>query len=137
MLSHERAAIRRGHKRSRTLAEYCQLCDDENFSDLVQRFAPRGSFAFGGEVVTGRDDLEDWFAQNQRPELRGKHLEANAIIDVDGDRARAVSDFVFLRRIDGVVTPQIAGRYRDTLVKLEDRWLIDRREVEVQPTAVP
>jgi len=35
------------------------------------------------------------------------------------------------------VTPQIAGRFRDTLVKLEDRWLIDRREVEVQPTAVP
>ncbi len=122
---------------SRTLAEYCHLCDDGQFSDLVRRFAPGGSFAFAGVVVTGRDALERWFAQNQPLELRGKHLTTNAVIDVDGDRARAVSDFVFLRRIDGVVTPQIAGRYRDAFVRLGDQWLIDRREVEVQPPALP
>jgi SnoaL-like domain len=120
---------------SRALAEYCHLCDDGDFSNLVQRFAPGGSFAFGGAVVSGRDALEEWFARNQRPELRGKHLTTNAIVDVDGDRARVVSDFVFLRTIDGVVTPQIAGRYRDAFVKLGDQWLIDRREVEVQPAA--
>jgi 3-phenylpropionate/cinnamic acid dioxygenase small subunit len=118
---------------SRTLAEYCQLCDDGEFPALVERFAPDGSFAFGGDVVTGREALEGWFARNQRPELRGKHFTSNAIIDVDDGRARAVSDFLFLRRIDGVVTPQVAGRYRDTFVKLGGRWLIERREVEVLP----
>jgi len=118
---------------SRTLAEYCQLCDDGEFARLSERFTPGGSFAFGGDVVTGRDALEEWFAERQRPELRGKHLTTNAIIDVDGDHARSVSDFLFVRTIDGRVTPQVAGRYRDTFVRSGGRWLIERREVEVPP----
>lgn len=117
----------------RTLAGYCQLCDDGEFQRLGEQFAPKGVFVYAGQQVTGRDALERWFERAQPPQRRGKHLTTNAIIDVDveGDRASVVSDFVFVRLVDGVVRPEMAGRYRDAFVQIGDQWLIERRDVEM------
>ena len=114
----------------RALATYCQLCDDGEFRRLAEGFAPDGSFVFAGETVTGRIALERWFEAAQPPRRRGKHLTVNAIIDLEGDRASVVSDFVFVRLVGGVPLLQIAGRYRDVFVRAGDRWLIERRDVE-------
>ncbi len=115
----------------RTLAAYCQLCDDGEFRRLAERFAPDGVFVFAGEQVAGRDALERWFERAQPLRRRGKHLTTNAAIDVEGDRASVVSDFVFLRLVAGVVRPELAGRYRDAFVRIGDQWLIERRDVEM------
>jgi len=114
----------------RALAAYCQLCDDGEFGRLAEQFAPDGSFVFAGETVTGRAALERWFEAAQPPRRRGKHLTTNSIIDVEGDRASVVSDFVFVRLLGGVPALQMAGRYRDVFVCTGDRWLIERRDVE-------
>jgi SnoaL-like domain len=119
----------------RTLAAYCHLCDDGDFARLVELFTLDGSVAFGEEVVTGRDALMIWFANRQRPERRGKHLTMNIIVDVDGNRAEAVSDYVFLRLVDGAVIPAIAGRYRDRLGRDGTRWMIERRDIEIMEGA--
>jgi hypothetical protein len=123
-LPSDEAAIRR------TLSAYCHLCDDGNFRALVEQFTSNGSFGFGQEVVTGHDEIRGWFERNQSPERRGKHLTLNTVIDVAGDHARAVSDFVFLRLVDGVPTPAVAGRYLDDLVRAGDRWVFQRRVAE-------
>jgi len=125
------AALKDEFAVTRTLAMYCHLCDDGDFARLVELFAPDGSVAFGEEVVTGRDALTTWFALRQPPERRGKHLVMNTIVDVDGDHATAVSDYVFLRLVDGAVTPTIAGRYRDRLRRDGARWVIERRDIEI------
>ena len=119
----------------RTLAAYCQLVDDGEFHRLAEQFAPDGCFCYAGEVVTGRDALERWFARTA-PRRPGKHLTMNAIVDITGDRAAVVSDFLFVRFIDGRVQPDLAGRYRDAFVKVGDEWLIARRDIEtmVPPT---
>jgi len=114
----------------RTMSAYCQLCDDGEFRRLAEQFAPDGSFVYAGETVTGRDALEQWFVSAQPPRRRGKHLTTNAIIDVEGDRASAVSDFVFLRLVDGALALQTTGRYRDAFVRIGERWLIERRDVK-------
>jgi SnoaL-like domain len=119
----------------RTLAAYCHLCDDGDFARLVELFTPDGSVAFGREVVTGRDALMIWFANRQPPERRGKHLTMNIIVDIDGNRAEAVSDYVFLRLVDGAVIPAIAGRYRDRLGRDGNRWVIERRDIEIMEGA--
>ena len=122
---HDELAIRR------TLALYCHRCDDGDFAELVDQFTTDGSFAYLGEVVTGREQLRAWFESKQPPDRRGKHLTMNTVVDIDGDRAHAVSDFVFLRLVDGSPSPAVAGRYRDELHCVTGRWLIDRREVHV------
>jgi hypothetical protein len=114
----------------RTLSAYCHLCDDGDFRALSEQFTSTGSFGFGKQVVTGHDEIRAWFERNQSPEHRGKHLTLNTIIDVAGDHARAVSDFVFLRLVDGVPVPALAGRYVDDLVRVGDRWVFQRRVAE-------
>jgi hypothetical protein len=91
---HDELAIRR------TLAIYCHHCDDGDFAQLVDQFTPDGSFSYLGEVVTGHEHLRAWFESKQPPERRGKHLTTNTVIDIDRDRAHAMSDFVFLRLLE-------------------------------------
>jgi 3-phenylpropionate/cinnamic acid dioxygenase small subunit len=121
----------------RTLVTYCHRCDDGDFDGLVDQFTPDGSFSYRDEVVPGHERLRAWFEGKQPPERRGKHLTTNTVIDIDGDRAHALSDFVFLRVPEGATDPVIvvAGRYRDEFHRVGDRWLIDRREVQVMSAA--
>ena len=125
------AALRDELAVKRTLAAYCHLCDDGDFAGLVELFVLDGSVAFDDDVVTGRDALMTWFANRQPPQRRGKHLTMNIIVDVDGNCAEVVSDYLFLRLVDGVVTPAIAGRYRDRLRRDGTRWAIERRNIEI------
>jgi ketosteroid isomerase-like protein len=121
----------------RTLATYCHHVDDGDFAELVDQFTPDGTFSYQGEEVTGHEDLRAWFESKQPPERRGKHLTTNTVIDITRDRAHALSDFVFLRLLEDSGAPVIviAGRYRDELRRIGDRWLIDRREVQVMSVA--
>jgi hypothetical protein len=75
----------------RTLAIYCHRCDDGDFAGLVDQFTPDGSFSYVGEVVSGRERLREWFESRQPPERRGRHLTTNTVVDIDGDRAHALS----------------------------------------------
>jgi uncharacterized protein (TIGR02246 family) len=54
------------------------------------------------------------------------HLLTNALIDVHGDRATAVSKWTFIR-VDGKPNIALAGRYEDTLVREHGRWKFLRR----------
>jgi hypothetical protein len=112
----------------RTLAAYCHLCDDAEFESLAEQFAADGVFIFLDEVVTGRPALAKWFEARQPSERRGKHLTTNTIVEVDGDHARAVSDFLFVVATPAGVQPTMTGRYRDELTRVDGRWLITRRE---------
>jgi uncharacterized protein (TIGR02246 family) len=116
----------------RTLAAYCQLCDDGDFAGLADQFAPDGAFVIGGTVAAGRAAVVAWFEANHPPKRRGKHLTMNTIVDVIGDSGTVESDFVHLRVIDGVITPEVAGRYLDTFLRLDGRWLIARRDARIQ-----
>ncbi len=115
----------------RILAAYCRLCDDGDFPELVEQFTPDGVITFGDDAATGREELRVWFERRQPPERRGKHLTFNPIVEFAERRARVVSDFVFLRLVDGVPTPAIAGRYRDEFRRVGDRWLIQRRDIDL------
>jgi hypothetical protein len=116
----------------RVLAAYCHHCDDARFAELLGLFAPDGCFVRGTMKVAGHAALREYFESRQgRPEQRGRHLTLNTEIDIDADQARALSDFVYLKFVDGRITPIIAGRYRDDLVRMQDgRWRFARREVE-------
>jgi 3-phenylpropionate/cinnamic acid dioxygenase small subunit len=114
------------------LATYCHHCDDGRFAELLQLFAPDGCFVRGATTITGHAALRAFFEDRQgRPEQRGRHLTVNTVVELDAGRARALSDFVHFRFVDGRITPAVAGRYRDELVRMDDgRWRFARREVE-------
>lgn len=117
------------------LAAYCHRVDDGRFDELVELFTADGGFVRGKRTYEGRAALLAFFGARQAtPEQRGRHLTLNPEISIDGARARVLADFLYLRMIEGKITPVITGRYRDDLVRGDDgRWRFARRVIEEWP----
>ena len=115
----------------RLMARYFHLVDDGAFDELAALWTDDAELVLRGETATGPAAIVAVIAGRQTPELRGLHMGANAIIDVDGDTARAVSDFVFMRR-EGGPDPivKFIGRYIDRFVRTPDGWRLRRREIQ-------
>jgi ketosteroid isomerase-like protein len=110
----------------RTLAEYCQMIDDGDFTALAGCFAPDAQLIAFGRTRDGRADVTALLAKVMTPEARGKHLIGNVIVRLaDGQQADVASDFAFIGRDGSVQT----GRYIDGFVAAGDRWLIARHEI--------
>jgi 3-phenylpropionate/cinnamic acid dioxygenase small subunit len=120
------------------LAEYCQLNDDGRFDEWGQLLAEDVKFSYGDMVeVNGRGAVKAFVSEAQPPEKRGKHLIANQLIKVDGDRADVTADFVFFAPGDGVFPVIAANRYRDVLVRSGDRWIFSEVHIELFGAARP
>src|SRR5262245_24054698 len=114
----------------RLMARYFHMVDDGAFDELTQLWADDAELLLRGETATGPAAIVTVISARQTPELRGLHVGANAIIDVEGDTARAVSDFVFMRR-EGGPDPVVKfiGRYVDRFVRTAEGWRFSRREI--------
>ena len=115
----------------RLMTRYCHLVDDGAFERLTPLWTDDAELALRGETATGPAAIVTKIAERQTPELRGIHVSANVIIDVEGDTARAVSDFVFMRR-EGGPDPivKFIGRYIDRFERTPDGWKFRRREIQ-------
>lgn len=121
----DEAAIRR------LLARYCHTLDDGDVAGFGALWAGDAELAVRGTVLRGREAIRDTVAGRQPPERRGRHLTVNVEADVDGDAARAVSDFVFYARADdGTPKLRFVGRYHDDLVRDGGEWQFRRRAIE-------
>ena len=123
-----RAAIRR------TLAQYCQLCDDGRFDEWIDLFTVDARFEVMGRSYEGRDAIKAFMEVGQSPERRGRHMigEPVVVMDVDGagSAAHAWTDYVFIDK-DRTITS--IGRYHDELVlHTGDRWRFALREIVFQ-----
>src|SRR5215831_18763366 len=85
----------------RLMTRYCHLVDDGAFEELTALWTDDAELALRGETTTGPAAIVAVIAGRQTPELRGLHVSANAIVDVESDAAHAVSDFLFMRREGG------------------------------------
>jgi uncharacterized protein (TIGR02246 family) len=114
----------------RLMTRYCHTVDDAAFDEFAQLWADDAEFVLRGETATGPAAIAAMITGRQTPKLRGLHVVVNAIIDVEGDTARAVSDFVFMRR-EGGFDPivKFIGRYIDRFVRTPDGWRFRRREI--------
>jgi uncharacterized protein (TIGR02246 family) len=113
----------------RTLARYCQRCDDGDFAAWAQLFEADATFSVLGETHEGRDTIRAFIEAAQPEEARGKHVIAQSDIDVyeSGDEATAVTDYVFVSRALRITS---AGRYHDRLRLGDDgEWRFVSREI--------
>lgn len=110
----------------RTIAQYCQLCDEGRFDEWADLYVEDATFSVMGRTYIGRADVQAFIEQGQPPERRGKHLCFNSVIDIDGDSARVITDYVFIDK-QRVITS--AGRYHDRLIRQPDRWRFAERRI--------
>lgn len=115
----------------RTLALYCQLCDEGRFDEWAELYVDDAELHVMGTTHRGRTAIRAFIEKGQPPERRGKHVCANPVIDLDesATTAWAVTDYVFVARGAQGLTITSAGRYHDRLVLDGDRWRFARREI--------
>lgn len=123
------------HRIQRTLARYCQLCDDGLFEEWAELFTDDATFSVMGRSYEGREAIKAMILAAMPPERRGKHFLGQSVADVDaGSRqATAVTDFTFIAKdAEGRLAITNAGRYHDALVQSGDGcWLFRSREIRL------
>jgi uncharacterized protein (TIGR02246 family) len=108
---------------------HSQLTDDGDYERRVELYTEDGVFTMGDATSTGREEILAAFAATSAPERRGKHITANSVMDVDGDRASVQTDFFFSLPSAEGLKPLAAGRYFDTFVRVGGRWLYRERRI--------
>jgi ketosteroid isomerase-like protein len=112
----------------RTVARYTRLFDAKAWDELATIFTEdavivsrRGTFA-GRAAVIG--DLKNAMTSA----YHGMLFASNVVIDVTGDSATAVSDFLEIE--DRAILA--AGTYVDALVMSGHDWLLSRKEIRLK-----
>jgi hypothetical protein len=120
------------------MARYCHTYDDGELETWVELFR-YGSYTFMGKTFTGVHEIGDWIIPTSV--RRGtRHVVFNQLVEVDGERATARSDFITVPRdptgVLKVDSPEaVWGRYDDTFTRREGRWWFEARVVTVDNEA--
>jgi len=108
-----------------TLARFCRLLDDRRFPEVGELFAPRGRMG----RRAGRDQIVERGGLARTPGLFRKHLTGNIVLEVDHDTAAAESDLLLFERLGESPWELRTGVYRDTLERIDGRWLFTDRQL--------
>ena len=105
----------------RTLALYCQLCDDGRFDEWALLYTDDATFTVMGQTYSGPAEIQAFIEKGQPPEKRGKHLIGQSVIDVQegAGTAAAVTDYTFIARTSEGYAITSAGRYHDSFRRAE------------------
>lgn len=108
-------------------ARYCSICDDDhNPERITSVFSEDGVWEGRGiGHAEGHAAIRELFRGFQRMISYSQHMVMNPIIDVDGDRAKAVWYFfgTFTFR-EGNQAKWQAARYHEDYVKVSGEWRI-------------
>lgn len=109
-------------------AKYCRYLDDGRWDDLMGLFTEDGEFD-GLSNPVGKTDMRAFFSGLADNGLTAYwHFITNMDIEVHGDDA-TVRSFLWQPCVSDGVTSIAAGRYTDTAVKIEGRWLYRIKQV--------
>ncbi|HWB67523.1 MAG TPA: nuclear transport factor 2 family protein [Mycobacteriales bacterium] len=114
----------------RTLATYCQTCDDGRFDEFGGCFTTDAVVVVMGQEIHGREAIQAWITDAMPEKRRGRHITINSLIDSDAEPVSAVSDFAFLA-IRPELRISVAGRYHDQFRLDGGRWRFSRREIQL------
>ena len=125
------------------LLEYGKALDARDFAAYSNMFAANGEWSgsigtFKGPAAI-KSAMEEAF-KGSKPTpgtVTNFHLLSNAIIDVHGDKASALSKWTFVRMSDNEPIPALAGQYEDTFVKENGQWKFLKRVAPAAGTPAP
>jgi ketosteroid isomerase-like protein len=105
----------------RVLVNYCRLLDDRHVDVLIELFTDDAEVQFWGQHLRGKEAIASAFggaAGDPTGRPTSAHVLSNVLVDVEGDTARATSDFTVVSRAgDGAYGVLVCGRFVDELVR--------------------
>jgi 3-phenylpropionate/cinnamic acid dioxygenase small subunit len=115
---------------NRLLVRYCRYLDDGRYDDLAELFTPDGVLDAMGVRAEGRSAVREFFPTEAPAVGRPSscHLLSNVMVDIDGDSARAESNWTLIQRDEtGQMGIVLAGRYSDELQQIDGEWYLSHR----------
>jgi hypothetical protein len=117
----------------RLITVYSQLLDDGRWDEWGELFTDDAVFTVWDQAFTGRGEIVKAI-RGMQPEFPGKHVAFATVIELDGDRALAWTDFLAVAdsgpgqwgRSYAIAS---AARYHDRLVRQGGRWRFARRAI--------
>jgi len=111
------------------LHRYCFCMDEGRFDELAALFSDDGQWVAPYRTAKGPADIAAWLKQSVPPSPRRVHYVMNSIIDCDGMRATARSNYLVM--VEGVngPFPSVCGVYDDVLVKQQAGWRFQCRQL--------
>lgn len=116
------------------LSNYAIAVDSGDAAGFADLFAPNAVWEWPqiGLTYEGRPAMREMATAIAEHLPGGQHMISNHVIDIEGDCATAVCQLIcFISRPRKIYTV-LQGHYRDQLIKLDGRWLISHRTVEVR-----
>jgi uncharacterized protein (TIGR02246 family) len=123
------------------LVDYAANLDFRDYDGYAALFAEAGEWTNANGSHKGRAAIRKMLADTLgpagAPNRTNFHIISNGQVSVQGDRASAISRYLFVMRApDGRPQPALAGIYRDELVRTAQGWKISRRVADdLMPTA--
>jgi uncharacterized protein (TIGR02246 family) len=117
----------------RLLLEYGRTLDSRDFAAYAALFAADGQWKGAQGTYQGPKEIQATMekiftdAAADIPKGRNFHVMSNFIIDVQGDRATARSNFIFYKLDGSKPVAEVAGRYEDVLVRVGGAWKFQQR----------
>lgn len=120
----------------RLLMDYGRFLDQRDFASFSQLFAEEAGEWIGGMgKARGRQAIREFMDEKigrntGEPDASNFHLFMNDSIAVNGDRASALSKWVFvIQNQQGQPQPFYLGHYEDQLVREKGQWKFLKRVV--------
>jgi hypothetical protein len=114
------------------LARYCFLLDGFRLGEFAALFTADGEWISRNGQATGPEDIERLLrglVPEPAPGRRRKHFTANIIVELAGDSAKVISNFLVVRDSETGPAIAVAGTYDDTLVRTADGWKFKSRSL--------
>jgi hypothetical protein len=114
------------------LARYCFLLDGFRLSEFASLFAADGEWISRNGQATGPEGIERLLrglVPEPAPGRRRKHFTANIVIDLAGERATVISNFLVVRDSETGPAVAVAGTYDDTVVRTKEGWKFRSRRL--------
>jgi ketosteroid isomerase-like protein len=117
-----------------TLYRYASTIDRKDYAGLRNVFADDATARYGErEWITGADAIVEWITEHGRQQTWQHHLLSVYHVDIDGDRAMALTYHTSHQATVGEpdTVKVIVARYHDELRRIGDGWRIGRKDMEV------
>ena len=114
------------------LARYCFLLDSFRLSEFAALFTADGEWISRNGTAVGPEAIEKLLrglVPEPAPGQRRKHFTANIIIDLAGDSATVVSNFLVVRDSEAGPAISVAGTYDDIVVRTGEGWKFKSRRL--------
>ena len=114
------------------LSRYCFLLDGYRLDQFAALFTADGEWTSRNGTAKGPADIERLLrgmVPEPAPGRRRKHFTANIIVDLAGDSATVISNFLVVRDSEAGPVIAVAGTYDDIVVRTAAGWKFKSRKL--------